>query len=51
METLVALITVIIYLALIVLGGFFIYWQIRFLTQVPRFLNRIAEALEQLANK
>jgi hypothetical protein len=35
----------------LVLSGFFIYWQIKFIVTVPRQLKRIAEALEKIAQK
>jgi hypothetical protein len=51
MDTLATAISIILYLLLLVLFGFFVFWIVRFLTQVPRYPKRIAEALEQLADK
>lgn len=50
-EVLGAALSILIGIGFCVLYGFFIYWTIKFLTFVPKYLKRIAEALERIAAK
>ena len=50
-EILGIIIEVIVWLAVLVLMGFFVYWYAKFLNTVPEHLKRIATALEKIANK
>lgn len=42
---------IVLSIGLCVLYGFLIYWTIKFITQVPNQLKRIADALEKIAIK
>ena len=50
-EVLGAALSLIVGIGLCVLYGFFVYWTVKFFTSVPKYLKRIAEALEKIANK
>ena len=49
MEILITILSLIVYIAILVLLGFFIFWIVRFLVQVPKYLKHIAEALEEIS--
>jgi uncharacterized membrane protein len=50
-EFTLALIMAILGIALLVFNIFFIYWTVKFLNDTPANLDRIATALEKIANK
>ena len=45
------LIIALVYIALLVLSGFFMYWTAKILIVLPKCLLRITAALEKIANK
>lgn len=46
-----AFVGLVLCIAVLVLFGFFIYWVVKFIVFVPKYLKRIAEALEKIADK
>ena len=42
---------VMLYIALLVLSGFFVFWTARILIRLPSYLERITRAFETIAKK